>query len=99
MSAPVLAAANELREFMFERVYLWEGQLREAHRAGQVVHFLFEHFSHHPEAIGSEWQRAEDSPIRRAAGFVSGMTDRYAMESAVNLGFSRSELPAEFPRR
>ena len=98
MSAPILQAANELREFMFERVYLWEGQAREARRAGRVVEFLFEHFSKNPAEIRSEWQRPSDSPVRRAADFVSGMTDRYAMETAVALGFPESDLPAQFPR-
>jgi dGTPase len=98
MSAPVLKAANELREFMFERVYLWEGQLREAGRAGRVVEFLFAYFSEHPDEIRSEWQRPEDAAVRRAADFVSGMTDRYAMEAAVSLGFPGTDLPAEFPR-
>jgi dGTPase len=98
MSAPVLAAANELREFMFERVYLWEGQLREARRAGHVVEFLFAHFSAHAAEIQSDWQRQDDPPVRRAADFVSGMTDRYAMECAVSLGFTQSDLPAQFPR-
>ena len=73
-------------------------EAREARRAGRVVEFLFEHFSKRPGEIRSEWQRPDDPPVRRAADFVSGMTDRYAMETAVILGFPESDLPAEFPR-
>jgi dGTPase len=98
MSADVLRAANELREFMFQRVYLWEGQVREAARAGRVAIYLFEHFAEHPDQIDSEYQLRDDPPVRRSADFVSGMTDRYAMDQALKLGFPESELPAEFPR-
>ncbi|MPZ22321.1 MAG: deoxyguanosinetriphosphate triphosphohydrolase [Dehalococcoidia bacterium] len=98
MSPPVLAAANELREFMFERVYLWEGQASQARRAGQVVAFLYEHFAAHPGEIASDYQIRDDPPSRRAADFVSGMTDHYAMELATGLGFPESALPAQFAR-
>ncbi|MEX2236899.1 MAG: deoxyguanosinetriphosphate triphosphohydrolase [Dehalococcoidia bacterium] len=99
MSGETLRAANELREFMFQRVYLWEGQVKEARKAQRVVSFLFEHFADNPGEIDSDYQLAEDPPLRRAADFVSGMTDRYAMELALRLGFPSRDLPAEFPRR
>lgn len=97
MSSQVLEAANELREFMFQRVYLWEGQAREARRAGRVVAFLFEYFAANPGQIESDYQLHDDPPIRRAGDFVSGMTDHYAMDMALRLGFPEADLPARFP--
>jgi dGTPase len=83
----VLAATDALREFMFERVYLHESTLREARRGQEVVAFLFAHYAAHPEQI-TGWSRAEDPPWRRAADYVSGMTDGFATRRARDLGFN-----------
>lgn len=87
MSEPVAAATNELRDFMFERVYWSEERLAEAARARRVVRFLFEYFSRHPDAIASDYQRPEDAPARRAADYISGMTDLFALRMARDLGY------------
>ncbi|MCH7522917.1 MAG: deoxyguanosinetriphosphate triphosphohydrolase, partial [Chloroflexi bacterium] len=62
MSEGVLAAANVLREFMFQRVYLWEGRREEAEQAKQVVRFLFRHYLSRPEEIDSDFVIASDPP-------------------------------------
>lgn len=85
------AVANELREFMFQRVYLFDATRREAERGKRVVHHLFDHFSRNPGAIESGFCLADDPPERRAADFVSGMTDRYAIRVARALGCSDAE--------
>jgi dGTPase len=86
MTPSVAAAANELREFMFQRVYLVDRQREEAERGKRVVVFLFRHFAAHPEEIESDYGLPGDPPERRAADFVSGMTDRYAIRLAAALG-------------
>jgi dGTPase len=86
MTPAVAAAANELREFMFQRVYLVDRQRDEAERGKRVVIFLFRHFAAHPEQIESDYGLPGDPPERRAADFVSGMTDRYAIRVAAALG-------------
>ncbi len=85
-SPRVHAAANELREFMFERVYLYDATRREAERGKRIVIFLFEHFVTHPQGISADYSLAEDPVERRAADYVSGMTDRYAIRTAAELG-------------
>lgn len=86
MSDEVLAAANALREFMFQRVYLWEGRREEAERAKQVVRFLFRHYLAHPQEIESDFVIASDAAWRRAADYVAGMTDGFALAAAERLG-------------
>ena len=86
MSEEVLAAANTLREFMFQRVYLWEGRREEAERAKQVVRFLFQHYLARPEEMGSDFVIASDAAWRRAADYVAGMTDGFALAAAARLG-------------
>jgi dGTPase len=87
MSDAVAASTNELRDFMFENVYEWEGQLAEAARARRIVHFLFEYYLAHPEALTSDFTRLEDPLIRRVADYIAGMTDLFAMRAAESLGF------------
>jgi len=88
MSDDVLAAANVLREFMFQRVYLWEGRREEAERAKRVVRFLFRYYLLNPEEIDSGFVIAADPPWRRAADYVAGMTDGFALAAAERLGHS-----------
>ena len=83
----VLAATDVLREFMFERVYLIESTLRDARRGQRVVAALFRHFAAHPDQIRG-WSRPDDPPWRRAADYVSGMTDGFAIREATRLGLS-----------
>jgi dGTPase len=85
-SPEVGGAANELREFMFQRVYLYDSTRTEAERGKRVVLFLFHHFVGHPEAISPDWSLPGDPIERRAADYVSGMTDRFAIRLARELG-------------
>jgi dGTPase len=87
MSEPILAAANALREFMFQRVYLWEGRRQEAERAQGVVRFLFEHYMARPEEIESDFVIAADPAWRRVADYIAGMTDGFALAAASRLGY------------
>jgi len=87
LSESVLDATDELREFMFRRVYLHESTLRDALRGQAVVAFLFAHYETHPgEILG--WSLPDDPPWRRAADYVSGMTDGFALRRAHDLGYS-----------
>jgi dGTPase len=86
LSDRVWAAANVLREFMFQRVYLWEGRLEEAEQAKQVVRLLYRYFLEHPDEVRSDFVIAADPPWRRAADYVAGMTDGFALATAQRLG-------------
>ena len=85
-SPSVHEAANELREFMFRRVYLYDSTLAEAERGKRIVTFLFEHFVANPEGISPDYSLRGDPVDRRAADYVSGMTDRFAIRLAAELG-------------
>ncbi len=85
-SPAVHAAANELREFMFQRVYLYDSTRADAERGKKVVIFLFRHFVARPDGISPDFSLADDPVERRAADYVSGMTDRYAIRLARELG-------------
>lgn len=88
LSDEVLGATDVLREFMFERVYLHAEVLKEAQRGQQVVEALFRYYVGRPEEIPG-WSLPDDPPWRRAADYVSGMTDGYALWQAHSLGLIR----------
>jgi len=90
-SPRVDAVANELREFMFQRVYFFDRTRSEAERAKRVVVFLYRHFAAHPEGISPDYSLASDPVERRAADYVSGMTDRFALRVARELGCEDAE--------
>ena len=82
MSRHVLEAANVLRAFMFQRVYLpmGEGELDQQARA--VVRLLYSRFSRHSGEIPPEYHiRGEPAP-RMAIDYISGMTDHFALRMA-----------------
>lgn len=88
MSERVAAAANTLREFMFQRVYLWEGRREESEQAKQVVAALYNYYMAHPDEIQSDFVIASDPLWRRAADLVAGMTDDYALAVARRIGIN-----------
>lgn len=88
LSDEVLAATDVLRGFMFERVYLHPAVLKEAERGQRVVAALFRHYEARPDQIPG-WSLPDDPPWRRAADYVSGMTDGYALWRARSLGLVR----------
>jgi dGTPase len=67
-------------------VYLYDSTLAEAERGKRIVTFLFEHFVAHPEGISPDYSLPDDPVERRAADYVSGMTDRFAIRLAAELG-------------
>ena len=85
LSADVLSAADALREFMFRRVYLSEPILQRSRHGQRVVKALFGYYEAHPDTT-SGWSLPDDPPWRRAADYVSGMTDQFAMRRAEELG-------------
>ncbi len=86
MGPQVRAAANALRDFLFQRVYLWEGRRQEAERAKALVRALYLYYLEHPDEIKSDYVIPDDPPWRKAADYVSGMTDLFALQTARRLG-------------
>ncbi len=82
ISPRLLEATDELREFLFQRVYTDPAAQAEMAKARQVVRLLYEHFLHYPEQIPEGVRRSAGraSAAQMACDHVSGMTDRYALQ-------------------
>jgi dGTPase len=79
MDAASLAVMNELRDFMFEHVYLGPTQRRHHQEAIALIRRLMDHHLRHPEEIPSSYRDTEADLVTQVADYVAGMTDRYAI--------------------
>ncbi len=86
MSLPVLAAANLLREFLFQRVYFSPTSERQRVEAMDIVRTLYNSFLLHPDRLPPEFVRPSEDPTRGVADYVAGMTDPFAVELYEALG-------------
>lgn len=79
MDPEMLGVMDELRTFMFARVY--ERPQMAAQRGGviTVIRNLVEYFLAHPESLPAAFQVETDPLLARVIDYVAGMTDRYAL--------------------
>lgn len=81
---------DELRAFLFARVYRSPHVMRIMGMAEGVVTDLFRRYSGDPEALPPEWRDLAPEPgtpayARHVADFIAGMTDRYALAEHARL--------------
>lgn len=79
MSERVKESANELREFLFARVYYANHEKEQCLKARKLLTFLFSYFVSHSAELPPEYNPGCDTIMRRAADYVSGMSDQYAI--------------------
>lgn len=83
MSPRVLEASNNLRHFLFERVYQTKGS--KGRLARGIVRQLYKHFRQHEDEMPPEYQRYSNDVERRVVDYIAGMTDHYASRIAGKL--------------
>ena len=79
MDAAVLEPMQELRGFMFERVYLCAEVEAQRERAITVIRTLVDHYLDHPDEIPETYRHDDSVLLTQVIDHVSGMTDRYAI--------------------
>ncbi len=79
MDNEILECMNELRDFMFEKVYLREETMKERVKAKEVVEKLVLNFEKNP-ALLPEQYKANQTDLENAVDYVAGMTDRFALK-------------------
>jgi dGTPase len=82
MSPEILEAANNLREFLFAKVYNSDLASGDKDKAKEVVHILFAYFMDHPTKLPKEYSCHGDSIDRKVTDYIAGMTDQYAVRTA-----------------
>ncbi len=94
MSREIGEAMGALRKWMFRNVYLIPSQLAQKQKVRRVIRGLFDFYLMNPEAISPNIPEIpEDGKNlrRRAADYIAGMTDRYAIER-----YNRHLLPTPY---
>jgi dGTPase len=89
-------AMAQLRDFMFEHVYLGPAVRAEHEKIANVLRTLFEHYVEHPELLpyaGTGRDEGAASLARRVIDYLAGMTDRYCIGE-----YTRLAVPQAFAR-
>ena len=83
MSDETREATNELRAFLFENVYTNPIAKAEDGKAKGLLGALFEYFVKNPDQMPARYLKNadEEGVARCVCDFISGMTDRYAIET------------------
>ncbi len=93
MSPPISAATDQLKEFLFERVYLLaERESTELVKAQRSIRHLFQFYMENAGEMPGSFTPKSDSIRDRAkqvCDYVAGMTDRFAVTQ-----YTRHFLPA-----
>jgi dGTPase len=83
------AAMSDLREFMFERVYMGPEARQEHAKIELVVRSLFDHYCEAPDEIPLS---IPDGPLAgRVTDYLAGMTDRFCIRA-----FEALSVPTAF---
>ncbi len=85
MSQQVLEATNNLREFLFERVYNVNSAQEEAEKARNTICLLYNHLNQHEDKLPLEYCDYSDDTERRVVDYIAGMTDQYALRVATEI--------------
>jgi dGTPase len=79
MDAESLEVMNELRDFMFQNVYLRAGTDGQRRTVIGIVRDLVNYFVDHAGEIPDTYRHTEADTITQVIDYVAGMTDRYAI--------------------
>lgn len=82
----------QLRDFLFENLY-WHPTVEKANEdAVALMKKLFQHYVTHPQIMGTQAQTRipPDGLMRAVCDYISGMTDRYALDEVRKLGLDRA---------
>lgn len=75
-----LEVMGELRDFMFEKVYLRPESEIQKEKAILVIQDLVRYYQEHPDQVPDSYTVPGADPLTRAIDYVAGMTDRFALK-------------------
>ena len=83
MQAEIWKATNELRDFLFERVYKNQTFLEEELRADKMITCLYKHFTENPKSLPEFYfNEIEKYGLDTAiCDYISSMSDGYAIST------------------
>lgn len=87
LSPSVQQALNELREFMFQKVYRNPVAKGEESKARDMLLRMYEYYHSHPEKLPEDFQPqlSFEGMDRTVCDYIAGMTDKYAVDKYTEL--------------
>ena len=89
LSGEIKNAVVELRDFLFDRVYFNPQFRDELEKTEKIISELFKYVLKNPEGHIKPYPQG-DTLEKRAAAFIAGMTDRFALSLYEKIFFPRS---------
>ncbi len=89
LSQEIKNAVVELRDFLFDRVYFNPQSRDELEKTEKIITELFNYVQKKPEGHIKPYP-SDDTLEKRAADFIAGMTDRFALSLYEKIFFPRS---------
>lgn len=91
MQPEILEATSELRSFLFRNVYTNPTAKGEEGKACNMLETMYDHFLNNPQEMPAEYAHTveEEGAARAVVDYISGMTDRYAINK-----FKRLFIPS-----
>lgn len=82
LSPRIAESLQELRSFLFERVYRNPVAKGEEVKAKDMLRRLYDYYIHHPDKIPADFQPqlSFDGMERTVCDYIAGMTDNYAVD-------------------
>ena len=97
LSRDAASVLSDLREFNYSYIYMRPDSLAQSETVIRVLGSLVEYYIENLQLLPEETSEAMDCDIARietAIAYVSGMTDRFAFQKAIELtGLDPSSLP------
>jgi len=85
MSADILEVTNDLREFLFNKVYNPSLAGKDTSKARRIMRLLYSYFLKHEEQLPQEYAYRDDRVERKVTDYIAGMTDQYALKMATEI--------------
>ena len=91
MSDEIGGSMNELRDFMFAKVYTRDAVVKAEEKAGRLLHMLYDYYMERPFEMPQEFQDVapREGEVTAVCDHIASMTDRYAVAE-----FKRIFIPA-----
>ena len=95
MTDPIMSAMDELKDFLFDRIYLGPPLKRAREQVFGVIDQLFDLYMSHDDVYAQQIGPVPGFPQMRARAvcdYIAGMTDRFARKA-----YTDALLPSGFP--
>ncbi|MBQ9989075.1 MAG: deoxyguanosinetriphosphate triphosphohydrolase [Clostridia bacterium] len=94
MSNEMNAVFSELRQYMFDNLYLSDENREEAMKGERLLTVLYEHYLEHPGSMPLLFEQIaeEEGRARAVCDYLAGMSDQYAIHDFESIHIPQSRL-------